>query len=70
MNEVSETQGQPCSFWDLRKGWRSSQQEMVSGEKLCFMNTATTLTRVLGSQQNSQGHKTRLRSWSLQLPWL
>lgn len=69
MNEVSERQGQPCRFWDLRKGWRPSQQEMVSGGKLCFKGTAATLTRFLWSHQNCQGHRARPRSCSLQLPW-
>lgn len=45
MNEVSERQGQSCSFWDLGQGWSPSQQEMVSGEKLPLMGTAAVLGR-------------------------
>jgi len=45
MNEVSETQGQSCSFWDLRQGLNPGQQEIVSGGKLPLMGTAAALSR-------------------------
>lgn len=44
MNEVSEGQGQSCSFWDLRQARSHSQQEMVSGGTMRWMGTAAALS--------------------------
>lgn len=51
-NEVSESQGWSCGFWDLGQGWSPRQQEIMLAENLLLMVTPAVLSRA-----NERGQK-------------